>query len=492
MLSDRSPLSSVLVFLCASLLLWAPPVAGAAGTTPSAPSDTVRVSIEEAIQDALSSSPEVDQRRAERRFARSQHDEAQASRYLTDFTLNTAHAFAPGLTIPSDNTRPSDRLYLNPDVENDWTPGALRPFNSLEIVARQPLWTWGELSGTIDAAEHAVDLENGRVDEKSLEVSLRTGELYYNVLLTDALSRLANRTDEVVQRAKREVKRLLDEGAEDVDDADLFEVRFTEQEFRRRRVEIQQRRATAHTALRRQLFIPDGTTVRPADTALEPLAFTFHPDSLAHYIRLGLDHRPELAQARAGRAAREAQVKVARSDYYPKLGFQASYGFRFTLPDRPRQKNAFVGDSYRGNSTRTGFGLQMNLNFRQTRARVEQAKANLNEVRHQQTAAEQLVRFEIEDAYRSVIVAETNVASRDEDVTMTGEWLRTEQINFDLGFGDTDNLVKAVQANLEAEARYYEAVRDYNVAVLRLLDATGTLTDRMESGMLLDSPSDGR
>ena len=67
------------------------------------------------------------------------------------------------------------------------------------------------------------------------------------------------------------------------------------------------------------------------------------------------------------------------------------------------------------------------------------------------------------------------------------EWLRVEQINFDLGFGDTENLIEAVRANLEAEARYFEAVQQYNTAVLRLFDATGTLTQRIRDGMLLET-----
>jgi len=44
-----------------------------------------------------------------------------------------------------------------------------------------------------------------------------------------------------------------------------------------------------------------------------------------------------------------------------------------------------------------------------------------------------------------------------------------------------------VRASLEAEARYVEAVKQYNVAVLKLLRATGTLTDRVKRGTLVDS-----
>jgi outer membrane protein TolC len=447
--------------------------------------DTVRVSLTEAITKALEASPEVDQRRAQRRFATARQEQAEASRFLTDLSLNTAHSFAPGLDNVPPGT-PDDELYLDPNVENDWSIGALRPFSRVEAVLQQPLFTWGELSGTIQAARHGVDVEDARVDQKTLEVTARTGELYYNLLLTRALDRLAQRTNEVIDRAKREINRLLEEGDESVDQADLFQTRLTEEEYKRRVVQIKQNRATARSALRRQLFLPEGTTVETAATELQPLDFSIHPDSLAHYIQLGLRNRPEVEQARAGVKARKALVDVAQSDYYPKLAAQASISQSITLPERPNPDNAFIGDSFMGTGTRTGLGIELDLNFRQTQAKVEQAKAQLSEVRNQQTAARQLVQFEVEEAYRNLLIAKTAVESRDRSTTIAGEWLRTEQINFDLGFADTENLVKAVRADLEARARYAEAVKEYNVAVLKLLRATGTLTNRVQNGTLID------
>lgn len=474
--------AAVTGLLCALAIAAVP----SAGQPAEASPDTLELTLPAALQRSLRISPEVDQVEAQRNRAIGRYQEARASRFLTDFSLNTAHSFAPGLEGTANSPQPPRSYYLDPRIENDWSLGALRPFNDFSIVAQQPILTWGELSGSIRAANYGVDVEAARVDAKALEVAFRTGELYYNVLLTQALDRLAVRTGETVERAKREVQRLLDEGAEGVDDADLFQVRLTEQEYRRRLVEINQRLATARSALRRQLFIEESTVIDVAADELTPIDFALHPDSLSYYLELGVRSRPELNQAAAGIAARRALVDVAESDYYPKLGFQATYGYSFTLPARPRQDNAFVGDSYRGNRTRTGFGLQMNLNFAQTKARVEQAEAQLNEVRHQEEAAQQLVRFEIEDAYRQVIIAQTNVTTRDEDVRITTEWLRTEQINFDLGFGDTENLVEAVRANLEAEARYYESVQRFNIAVLRLWDATGILVERVQSGTLIE------
>ena len=473
--------------LLAGLLATLVGPAAAQSGAPRAPApDTVRLSLTEAVTKALAVSPEVDQRRAQRRFATAREDQAEASRFLTDLSLNTASSFAPGLdNVPSGVSE--DRLYLDPNVTNDWSLGALRPFSRVEVVARQPLWTWGELSGNIEAARHGVEVEDARVEQKALEVAARTGEIYYNVLLTQALSRLADRTTQVVDRAKKEINRLLEEGDESVDQADLFQTRLTEEEVKRRVVEVEQNQATARSALRRQLFLPEGTTVRAAAGELQPLDFTIHPDSLDYYVQLGLRNRPEVDQARAGVEAREALVDVAQSDYYPKIGVQASIAQSVTLPERPNPKNAFVGDSFMGTGTRTGVGIELDLNFGQTQAKVEQAKAELSEVEHQQAAARQLVQFEVEEAFRNLVIANTAVESRDRSTTISGEWLRTEQINFDLGFADTENLVKAVRADLEARARYAEAVKQYNVAVLKLLRATGTLTDRVQNGTLIDN-----
>lgn len=444
--------------------------------------DTVTFDLRGALARSLAVSPEVGQREAQREFAEARRAEARASRFLTDFKATTAHSIAPALDIPEDNTFERDELYLNPDVDNDWDN--VRPFNRIEVEAVQPLWTWGELGGSIRAAKAGVDVEAAEVEGKELEVALRTGELYYNVLLAESLSRLTDEAGNTVARAKREVQRLLQEGDAGVDDADLFQVQITEQEFQSRVAEVTQRLWLARSALARQLFLPEGTAALPDTSLLLPLDFAL--DSLAVYMDLALRHRPELAQAAAGLTARSALVDVARSHYYPKLFLGASATYAYAA-GRERQESAFIGDPFLSNSTRIGLGLRQRLNFFQTSARVEQAEAELSEVRFQQEAAQQLIRFEVEQAYRDLRVAEAALAARDSSLQISKEWLRIELINFDLpGLGDTENLIDAVRANLELQAAYYEAVRNYNVAVLRLLRTTGLLNEPEKVGMLID------
>jgi len=455
-------------------------VFGLRGEGLAQPTDTLRLSLLQTLQRALAVSPDLQVVAARQEFAQARYEQAQASRFLTQLRLQTAHAIAPSLRIPDGNPYPTDALYLNPEVRNDWKH--LRPFNQLEVELIQPLWTWGELSGQIRAAQYGTEVETAGLRQKALEVAARTGELYYGLQLTEALLRLTRETGEIIDRAKAEINRLLESGAPDVDDADLFQLRITEQEYLQRVVEAEERHQLARSALILQLQLPRTVTLEPTEPLL-PVPFTLKP--LEAYLTLAEVHRPEIQQAQAGLAAREALLDVARSDYYPKLFLGVSGRWTYTA-GRYRQPNPYISDPYLGESLRAGLGLRLNLNFGQTRARVAQAQAQRNEVAYQLEAARLLVRFEVEEAYRNVLIAKAALEARDRALTISKEWLRTEQINFDLDLGDTENLVRAVRENLELQARYYEAVYNYNRAVLRLLRATGTLDKNIRNGTVIE------
>ena len=435
--------------------------------------DSLAVDLAGAITRALDGSPEVGIDASGRDFAAARLRQARAARYATEFTATSGHAVAPGLDR-NGSTRPENALYLSPEVRNDWE--SIRPYNQIEVEALQPIYTWGELGGNIRAAQAGLAVEEAVVEGTRETVALRTAELVVGLQLTDALGGLADETESVLGRAETELARLLDEGDPDVDDAALFQLRLFEQETAARVAELEQSRLLARSALARQLLLP-GVAVRPT----APLAPLPAPsDSLEAYQALALQHRSEIRQAGAGLRAREALVDVAKSDYYPKLFVSVRANARYA-EGRPNQANPFISDGFSsGSGVRAGVGVRQNLAFGQTRARVAQAQAQAEEVRYQATAAEQLVLFEVEEAYRQMRTRQAALEARTEGRRLAGEWERTEQVNYDLGLGTATGLTGATRARLEADAGYLDAVRAYNVAVLRLYAATGTLADRAE------------
>ena len=281
-----------------------------------------------------------------------------------------------------------------------------------------------------------------------------------------------------MEMAMEEINRLLEEGDPDVDDADRYQVLITQQEYIRRIAEVTQQRQTANAALRRQLLLEDSTYIIPERNTLEPI--TFIQESLEFYQQRARIYHPEILQANAGLSATDALVRVARADYYP----QTVFGFTLSASgasNRFRQPNPYISDGFRRTSARTGFGVLQKLNFGQTRARVAQAKAQHAAVKHLSVAVQQTVLVRLEQSWRNVIIQRAALVAQDSSLAISKEWLRVEQINFDLDLGDTENLVKAVQVNLTLEAEYYEAVRRYNMAILELLAHAGVLTREMDS-----------
>ncbi|MEM8599434.1 MAG: TolC family protein [Bacteroidota bacterium] len=441
--------------------------------------DTLRLDLAEAMQRALRGSPEVAIETAGQDFAEARAVLARRSRFATEFTLTTGHAIAPGLS-GVDPALDLNEQYLNPNLRNDWADP--RPYNQYEVELLQPLFTAGEIGGQIAAAEAGVRIESAEVEQKSSEVALRTGEIYYNLLLSERLDALTVQAGEALRVAQRELQTLLDEGDPGVDDADLFQLRLFEQEYRRQVTEVREQAALARIALARQVLMPAAVVV-PADLDLTPV--TFQRVDLGTYQDVALARRSEMRRAQAGYAARDALVRVARSGYYPKLFLSLTQAGRYAA-GRNQQANPYVSDDFLGAGLRLGVGIRLDLAYHQTRAKVAQAVAQRDEVRAQRTAAEQLILFDVEEAYRQLVIAEEALASRQEAASIAGDWLRTEQINADLGFGTTDNLAAAVRADLDARAAALTAVRTYNVAVLSLLDATGTLPTRLASGSLFD------
>ena len=436
--------------------------------------DTLSVDLQHVIRRVLEVSPELDAARANQLHAEAQHDYARKSRFFTEILATSAVAMVPGISNPNGTS--SDALYLDPDVRNDFSD--LRPYAQTEVSILQPLHTWGALGGSIQAASQGVQLEIGRVQERELAAAMRGTELYFNMLLTRELDRLTERAGEVLDQAMTEIERLLQEGNPEVDDADRYQVLITQQEYERRVVEVTEARELAQVAVQRQLMLPEHIELEPVREGLTPLSFV--PESLGFYQEAAMRYRPELLQARAALTARQALVRVARAEYYPQIavGFSVSAS---GASNRYRQPNPFISDGFRRTSARTGFGFQQKLNFAQTRARVAQARARQSESEYTITAAEQLVLLEVEEAWRSLAVELAALSAEDSSLAISKEWLRVEYINFDLDLGDTENLVKAVQANLELEARYLEAVRRYNMAVLRLLGASGLLVRELDT-----------
>jgi len=124
-------------------------------------------------------------------------------------------------------------------------------------------------------------------------------------------------------------------------------------------------------------------------------------------------------------------------------------------------------------SARVGFGFQQNLNFWQVNNRVQRSEIQRRQARDYRDAAEDGILLELSDQYREARITESRKESKSNALRLSNEWLRTEQIDFDLGFGDIQNLVDAVKKKMELELDVTQLTFDLNMKVARLHRAAG-------------------
>jgi outer membrane protein TolC len=107
---------------------------------------------------------------------------------------------------------------------------------------------------------------------------------------------------------------------------------------------------------------------------------------------------------------------------------------------------------------------------------IDMRQYQLREAQHGITAVRQGVILEVRNDYKNYMVNRTKAKQIEKAFVLSKEWLRTEQIDYDLGLGDVENVVDATKTSLELEAEFNEAVYQNNIKLGKLLHSSGILS----------------
>src|SRR5262249_46803173 len=201
------------------------------------------------------------------------------------------------------------------------------------------------------------------------------------------------------------------------------------------------------------LDIP-GEPLRAASRKLGPVA---------EYLQAARVNRPEVNMLRAGTVAREAQLALARSKYFPDIGLGLSAGWA-RAPEVSDQLNPFVRDD--ANYVRYGFALvfRWQLDLLPNAARVEQAKAQLEELRQTERYALGGIGVEVETAYAQVADAEAREQAYGKAQRTAKQWIIAVQQGIDVGTKEDADLVDAARQWAQQRFNHLTAIMDLDVA----------------------------
>jgi outer membrane protein TolC len=428
--------------------------------------DTVQVSLNSFIQQGIENSGQIDYERQKIDLADNQIQQARARRYIPQFELNTQHGAIPG--VVSQTNLPRDQYYLDPNLENDWEDWAV--FTRAEVRLTQPVFTWGALKNAVKAAQSAAIAAREQFEKQEADLRIRLFDLYQSYLLTSEIMNLLDEAEGRISDIQDLLQEKQKEGAEDFDDSDLFKFEVFKSEFDMRAAEIRQNAQTTQRIWNYVLQADENTVYVPDNYFLDPVQQEIK--EIDYYRNNAISQRSEILAIEAGIDAAEYGMKATKMKNYPILflGLTGSYA---NTPNRPRQSNPFIINSTNYASGAVGFGIRQNLDFLSIKADVNKSRIEYRQAKFLKDAAVDGIVLEINEAYKAASLSKVRVEKTDEALVTSKKWLRQEQLDYDFGIGDSQDLLDAMRKELELQVQLKREIFDFNTNMAELYRKAG-------------------
>ena len=430
--------------------------------------DTLTVNLTQFIERGLQASGQVSYESRSVDLAQNRVSMAQAQRILPRIDFSSQHGVIPGVVSTDPRNLSPSQFYLDPNLENDWEDWAI--FTRAELNAIQPIYSWGAIQSAINAARSGARAAEFQFDAVKAEAELQLYELYYSYLLALEISRILDEADREINRVERELYRMREEGDPDLKESDIFKFEIFKSEFQVQRVEVREGMNFVNRIWNYALQAGPNQVFMPYESFLDPIPFQLQ--EFEYYQHLALNARPELKGVESGIDALRSSLDAVKAQQYPTLflGITGSYA---NTPNRPRQSNPFIINNTNYASGGVGFGIRQNLNFSGLRNSVDRAEIEYRRVGDLHKAVTDGITLEINERYREAVIAEVRVRQTEEALVTARNWVRNEQLNYDIGFGDVEDLLDSVQKELELRLQLKQNIFDLNKRVAALYKAGG-------------------
>ncbi|CAN5276159.1 hypothetical protein BH23BAC3_BH23BAC3_16710 [soil metagenome] len=428
--------------------------------------DSVRVSLSEFIERGLERSGQTAYLYSSVELEQNRADQARNRRFLPSVDLSTQHGIIPG--VVSQRDLPPGQYYLDPNLSNDWEDWAI--FTRAELNAVQPIFTWGAINSAIEASSLAARAAEYEFEAEKKEIEIQLYELYYSYILANEMNNILGEAESQLRQVERQLREMEQEGDPDLKQSDIFKFEIFKAEFEIQRVEVQQSLDFVQRVWAYALDSTGDVVYRPEQDFIE--AVPFELESYSYYESLAMEERPEIRGVDTGIEATRKAVDAARAQNYPGLflGMSGSYA---NTPNRPRQTNPFIINNTNYASAAVGLSIRQNLNFQNTRTNVERAQIEHRRVRNLRDALTDGIVLELNERYREAAIAQTRVTQLEEVLSISRNWVRQEQLDYDFGFGVVDDLIESIQQELETRVELKQNVFELNTSVATLYKAAG-------------------
>jgi outer membrane protein len=320
-----------------------------------------------------------------------------------------------------------------------------------------PLYRGGRLDRAIVIAGKKKDVAEQNLRLTQQELIYNVTSTYFKILQLQRLLKSEEETVKQFEAHKRDVELRLDAGT--VPKIDLLKTEAELSHSRQKMLLVKNGLENSHDLLRTMMGIDDPYV---SVSVIEERKIIQVDPALDRNLKKALSLRPDYLSLLHRLEISEQNVRLEKGKRLPSVNFLGEYAER-------------SGD---GPDFRENWYLALKLTLPvfdggQIRSGVRRAEKELEKVKEEERSLRNRLVLEIGDALRGFENATERISVAESAIEVSKESLRIELLKYETGTGTSTDVIDARAALLRAEADYYQAFYDRDMAAALLTKAVG-------------------
>lgn len=405
---------------------------------------TLELDLDETIQRALLTNPNVKIAEYNRKAAKADYSAAKSSRGIS-ISLN----HSTGRGGYADNQF-FEGVNIGKQIGNS---------HNNSVTATLPIFTGGELQGQIGQAKANYRSMLSAEEQAYIEMKETATSGYFTMLDAGNMKTLRQESVDRLQAHLDNVIAQYNVGI--VARADVLRSEVELANAKQDYITASNEYDVAEATLNNIIGTPLNTTLKLKDS----LQYVPYDNDMAYCLAYSEQHRPELKQAEYGVDAAEAALVVARSGHMPKVYANASNNWGGNGSDWPGDddENWSVGVTASMNVFDSGV----------TWSKIHAAQENLAKAKETQRQIKDAVELEVRTDYLNMREAEKRISTTQVAVASAEEDYHIAVVRYQAGVGTNIDVMDAQEALTQAKTNYYQALYNYNTSKAALNTSMG-------------------
>ena len=339
------------------------------------------------------------------------------------------------------------------------------------VTLVQPVFMGGKIIYSNQMAVLAEQLAASRYDMKYAETVVAVDQAYWQIVSIAAKKKLAESYNELLEQLERNVEISVHEGV--ATQADALQVKVKANEARMTLTKATNGLALAKMLLCKQIGLPLETEIVLADENLEAIPVPqLAPEKDMESVWAD---RPETKSLSLATQIYDRKAMVARADMLPKVLLGASY-----MVSNPNMYHSFE-NNWRGGMFSVGVMVNVPI-FHGFEAlqKTRKARAEARLYQDRLDDAREMIQLQVTRDYKLWNEALERLNMAESSLESAEENLRSATIGHEAGVIDTNTLLGAQTAWLQAHSEYIDAGIELQVTDALLRQAEGDIVSNRE------------